>query len=172
MRPRSIFGVMVATAAALAASAAAGTASAGTTLADATVERQVAFTQPGCVPAETVVLTGTVRNRFRLTETPSGGFHVDTFYAANGRGSGFNVLTDPGLLTPVASYTASDEQIQSMQFPSSGTTVVSVVFNTRVIRQGETVSADDHHLVTRVQFTVSANGVITVDRLEDRMECR
>jgi hypothetical protein len=171
MRSRSIFGVVVATAAALATSAAAGTASAGTTLADATVERQVAFSEPSCVENERVFLTGTIRQRFHLTADGSGGLHLDLYYSAHGQGSGFDILTDPLFLTPVASYTASDEQIQSFQLPEP-TFTANTVFNTRVIRQAERVADDDLYMVTRMHMTWNGNGIPTVDRFEERLECR
>jgi hypothetical protein len=150
---------------------AAAPAVAGETVTEKTVERQVAFTEPSCVESETVVLTGTVRQRFKITVDSSGGIHVDDYYSAHGSGSGFDVLTDPGLLTPVAKYTASEEQLQSTNIPF-GTFETNVVFNTRVIRQGETVAADDLYLVTRTHITINANGVPVVDRVEERLECR
>ncbi len=147
-----------------------GTASAGTTASEATIEKQVAFTQPSCVENEQVVLTGTIRHRFKLTVDDSGGMHLTHYYSAHGRGSGYDVA-DPLFLSPVASYTASDEQIQSTQFPEP-TFAYNVVFNTRVIRQGERVAYDDLYMVTRAHLTMNANGVFTVERLEERLECR
>lgn len=149
-----------------------GAAASSTTLNEVNVVRDFAYSQPACVASETVLLTGTVRHRFRITVTPSGGLHFDHLYAVNGRGHGYDVVTDPGLLTPVASYTASEEQIQSMQMPSSGSSTYNFVQNTRTIRQGRGFPNDNLHLVVRAHVTVNANGVVTVDRAEERLECR
>lgn len=150
----------------------AGTAGAGTTVSEVTVDKPVAFSEPSCVPSEAVVLTGTIRLRFRITEDDSGGLHLDDFYTAQGRGSGFNVVTDPGLLTPVASYTASDQQLQSTNITAGSTFENNAVFYTRVIRLGESAPMDDLYLRTQAHFTVNANGLITVDRFEEGLECR
>ncbi len=149
----------------------AGTAGAATTFTEVVVEKPFSFSQPSCVN-ETLVLTGFLRDRFRITVDDSGGVHINDYYSVHGRGSGFNVVTDPGLLTPVSSYTASDEQLQSTNFPDP-TFEYNAVFYTRVIRLGESVSADDLYLRTQTHFTVNANGVITVDRFEGpTLECR
>jgi hypothetical protein len=144
---------------------------AGETLTDTTVEKQVAIAQASCVPAETLVLTGTIRHRFKITIDSSGGLHIDDYYSAHGSGSGFNAVTDPGLLMPVAKYTVSDEQLQSTQFPDP-TFAYNAVFNTRVIRQGESVATDDLYMVSRVHVTTNANGVPVVDRFDESWECR
>jgi hypothetical protein len=156
-------------AAVLATSAAAGAASAGTTVTETTVEKQFTFSQPSCIEAEQVVLTGTIRHRFRMTVDENGGLHLDDYYSAHGSGSGFNVVTDPGLLTPVSSYVASDEQIQST-YIREPMFVNSVVFNTRVVRKGESVREDDLTLRTRVHITINANRIPVV-RADDSLEC-
>jgi len=170
MKARSLRRHLLATAAVLTTSAAAGAASAGTTVTDATVEKQVAFSQPSCVEAEQVVLTGTIRHRFRITFDENGGVHIDDYYSAHGSGSGFNVLTDPGLLVPVASYVASDEQLQST-YIREPMFVNTVVFNTRVVRKGEGVREDDLTLRTRMHITINSNGIPVLRDDPPSLEC-
>jgi hypothetical protein len=139
---------------------------AGETVTDTTVEKQVTIVQAGCVPAETLVLTGTIRHRFKITIDSSGGIHIDDYYSAHGSGSGISAP-----LMPVAKYTVSDEQLQSTQIPGP-TFAYNAVFNTRVIRQGESVGMDDLYLVSRVHMTFNAGGVPVVDRMDESIECR
>lgn len=96
---------------------------------DVVVVKDFMFSEPSCVTGELVVLTGTLRHHFKITTDSSGGVHVNDYYAVNGRGYG-----EP----THASYVASDEQLQSTNFPGP-TFVYQVVFNTKVIRMGETV---------------------------------
>jgi hypothetical protein len=117
-------------------------------------------------------LTGTIRHHFKMTVDSSLGVHIDDYYSAHGSGSGFDVLTDPGLLMPVASYTASDEQLQSTNIPVNNFEY-NAVFNTRVIRQAETVANDDLYMVSRAHMTWHADSPVpVVDRMDERMECR
>jgi hypothetical protein len=132
---------------------------------EVSVERNIAFTQPSCVAAEQVVLTGTVRHRFQVNFDGSGGVHIHDYYSAHGRGTGYVAL-----LQPVASYVASDEQLQSTNLTSGSSS--TVVFNTRVVRLGESVTADDLILKSRVHFTMNANGVVTADFADETAECK
>ena len=155
------------------AATAATPAEAGTTVSEATVEQVFPFAgENPCLPTEQVVLSARIKDTFKITVDNSGGIHIDDYYSVHGSGSGFDVLTDPGLLTPVADYVLSDDQLQSTNF-AGPTFDYNSVFYTRVIRLGETAPADDAYLRSQIHMTMNANGVFTASfERPPTLECR
>jgi hypothetical protein len=148
----------------LAALAAPAATSADTIFKDVSVQQNVALIEPSCVPDEFLALTGTVRHRFVIRMDSSGGSHLDDYYSAHGSGSGFSV-EDVLMQTPISSYVASEDALQTTNVSGPGFEY-DAVFYTRVIRQGETVPADDLYLRSHTHFTLNANGVPSASFVE------
>jgi hypothetical protein len=145
-------------------------ASADTIYKDVTVERNFAISEPSCVADEVLVLTGTVRDRFVIRMDNSGGWHFDDYNSTHGSGSGFSV-SDVLMQTPISSYVVSDDALTTTNIPGPSFETDSVIY-TRVIRQGETVAADDLYLRTHTHFTLNANGVPTASFEQPTSVCR
>ena len=141
-----------------------------TTYTEATVEKPFAFSEPSCVPAEQVVLNGTMRHRFKITVDSNGGIHIEDTFTLHGQGSGYDVDPLTALLAPVSSYTASDQQIHETNF--NGAFENTSVFRTIVNRLKDTVANDDLRLASEVHTTVNANYVFTAEFQRERLECR
>jgi hypothetical protein len=158
----------------MAAVACAGTAAAGTTVTDVTVVKPAEMAVPNpCIPSELVLLTGTIRHRFKITVDDSGGTHIQDHYTAQGSGSGYDA-SDVLFLDPVAGYSFSDEQLQHTNFPNP-TFEYTAVFYTKVIRRGETsaLTGDDAFLRHHIKLTRNANGAVTAEFIRGpTLECR
>jgi hypothetical protein len=148
----------------------AGSAAPAFAVSETEVLRPVTFFEPSCVSTETVKVDGQIRIGFSATVDSRGGLHIQQRYIAQGRGNGF--LDFPLFLTPVSTYQVSDEQLQSINIQGPPPASTTSVFNTNVVRLGESIRVDDLVMRSRVHVTMNANGVITAEFDRLTIECR